>query len=264
MKYTPYITRYTIKDMQEIAETRGGKCLSENYENSLTKLTWRCEKGHTWEATPVIIRQGGWCRQCNKTARRKLSLKEMQQLAISRGGKCLSEEYINKESNLIWRCKEGHIWSAKPGNVKNRSSWCPQCAQYSARLTIAEMHQIAKNKGGECLSEEYTNNATKLKWRCGKGHVWEARPLNIRSGYWCHQCGKDSNWLTIQEMQQLAKRKDGKCLSEKYINKDTRLTWQCEKGHIWKVRPYIIKKGKWCPACALNRTKTRKSPQIKN
>ena len=54
---------------------------------------------------------------------------------------------------------------------------------------IEEMKRLAKNRGrGECLSNEYKNSDTKLKWRCSLGHEWEAKPSNIKIGKWCPEC----------------------------------------------------------------------------
>ncbi len=35
-----------------------------------------------------------------------LTLKECQDLAISRGGECLSTEYINQGTSMQWKCKK--------------------------------------------------------------------------------------------------------------------------------------------------------------
>ena len=43
--------------MQEIAESRGGKCLSSNYLNAHAKLLWECSEGHQWEAIPSNIKK---------------------------------------------------------------------------------------------------------------------------------------------------------------------------------------------------------------
>lgn len=48
----------SIETMKKIAEERGGWCLSDNYINQLTKLTWKCSEGHIWETTPKTIRKG--------------------------------------------------------------------------------------------------------------------------------------------------------------------------------------------------------------
>ena len=45
---------------------------------------------------------------------------------------------------------------------------------------------------------------------------------------------------TIEEMQKLAEERGGKCLSKKYRNRYSKLTWQCKEGHQWDA----IYKGK--------------------
>ncbi len=105
------------------------------------------------------------------------------------------------------------------------------------KLTIEDMQKIAKRRGGLCLSNQYLNTSTKLKWQCREGHIWEATNDSIQQGHWCPKCSfkkiGDSRRLTIEEMQAIAEQRGGKCLSEKYINTDTKLTWQCKEGHSW-------------------------------
>ncbi len=55
---------YTIDDMRELAESRGGQCLSTEFSGIGSKLTWRCWFGHEWEATPVCVTAGHWCPEC--------------------------------------------------------------------------------------------------------------------------------------------------------------------------------------------------------
>ncbi len=57
--------RLTIEERREIGEKRGGECLSPEYVNAHTKLRWRCEKGHEWEATPNHVKRGSWCPYCS-------------------------------------------------------------------------------------------------------------------------------------------------------------------------------------------------------
>ena len=35
---------------------------------------------------------------------------------------------------------------------------------------IEKMREAARERGGECLSDDYVNANTKLKWRCAEGH----------------------------------------------------------------------------------------------
>ncbi|WP_449701810.1 zinc-ribbon domain-containing protein [Acidicapsa acidisoli] len=111
------------------------------------------------------------------------------------------------------------------------------------------MRQIARSRGGACLSREYTNSRTKLTWQCKDGHQWEASPLNIKLGKWCPACAGTQKG-TIEEMRRIAKSRGGRCLSVKYINSRAKLAWQCKKGHQWEALPSSIKQGHWCSRCA--------------
>ena len=48
----------------------------------------------------------------------KLSLTHMHSLAYLKEGKCLSNEYVNNKTQLLWECKEGHQWQSRPNNVQ--------------------------------------------------------------------------------------------------------------------------------------------------
>ena len=48
-------------------------------------------------------------------------------------------------------------------------------------------------------------------------------------------------------MRNLAKQKEGFCLSEKYVDNKTKLLWRCKQGHEWWAKPELIKNEHWCP-----------------
>ena len=54
----------------------------------------------------------------------------------------------------------------------------------------------------------------------------------------------------IKQLQRLAKKRGGKCLSLTYKNSVTKLDWQCAKEHQWEALPGNIKQGTWCPYCS--------------
>lgn len=362
-----------IAEMQILAISKGGKCLSKKYTNSNTKLLWQCIKNHTWEARPGQIKMGHWCPACSGNQPHTIS--DMNRIALLRGGKCLSTEYINGTTKMLWRCSNGHVWRATPRSVLH-NHWCHYCTSHTGEeitrvifermfdvkfpkakpvwllndrgnsmeldgfcdklrigfeyqgeqhyknvkiftnydITIRsvddllkeklckengiilihipyyieytdlqdfiitecqkkhieipntrkvhlidlgnfnprdlqELKKLAKSKGGMCLSNSYFNGTTKLKWQCVKGHVWEARPFNIKQGSWCPVCwGRQK--LKIEDMKVLAAKRGGKCLSKKYVNSEYKLTWGCSVGHKWDTTPHNIQKGRWCPICA--------------
>lgn len=182
------VARYTIQDMRLLAEQHRGKCLSKKYQGAHHHLRWQCQRGHEWKAQPTNITSGHWCPEC--AAQKPGTIEEMRQIAAKRGGKCLSKRYINSKTKIMWQCARGHIWEALPLNVKNKGSWCPDCAG-KKRGTIDAMQEIAAFRGGKCLSNAYVNALTKLTWQCSNGHKWESTPSSIKNRRsWCPVCAK--------------------------------------------------------------------------
>jgi nucleoside-diphosphate-sugar epimerase len=60
----PLTKQYTLSDMQELAKSRGGECLSKEYADLKTRMNWKCAFGHEWEATPKSPLTGHWCPEC--------------------------------------------------------------------------------------------------------------------------------------------------------------------------------------------------------
>lgn len=52
-----------------------------------------------------------------------------------------------------------------------------------------DVHAFARSRGGRCLSVQFIDRASPLRWDCGHGHEFEASPrLLIEGGYWCPTC----------------------------------------------------------------------------
>lgn len=240
--------RHGIEKMQEIARNKGGECLSREYKNRRTDLTWRCQNGHVWKARPGNIVKGGWCRKCFFESQ-KDTLDDLKQFARTKGGKCLAKRYEDTNQRIEWECGSGHKWIARPGQVKH-GSWCPHCSG-TARGTIEEMKEMAEERGGQCVSSKYTNSTTKLLWECEKGHKWKSTPNSVKVGNWCAVCSGTKKH-TLSEMKVLARSRGGRCLSSSYQNNKVPLLWECDKGHTWKTKANTVLLGRWCPHCARN------------
>ncbi len=59
--------------------------------------------------------------------------------------------------------------------------------------------------------------------------------------------------LTIDKMNEVAKQRNGECLSTIYINAQTKLIWECNKGHQWGATFHNVQRGTWCPKCAIQK-----------
>jgi len=125
-----------IEDMQTVAANKGGKCLSPIYLGSRAKLEWECSEGHRFKLTPHRVRnQNGWCTVCNKRDKANKRLQLCKEVAVSRGGKLISDAYIfGRREKLLWECEAGHQFLASPRHViSGMKSWCPEC-----KLTYSE------------------------------------------------------------------------------------------------------------------------------
>jgi hypothetical protein len=116
----------TLQRLKAWAALRGWVCLSDEFLERKTPMTWRCDKGHEWTSTSSCIKQLKGCPVCYRE-RRYHTLATMQALARERGGECLSPSYKNVNHKLIWSCHRGHLWMTQPYKII-LGHWCPQCA----------------------------------------------------------------------------------------------------------------------------------------
>ncbi|MFZ4740196.1 MAG: zinc-ribbon domain-containing protein [Bacteroidales bacterium] len=251
-KCCPYCKRETVISLQfakqEIAkqkalerkQLRAGKELKRNL--SAQKLEPRKLQAAILNSKPKIDR-------------RQLSIEKMLAVANSKGGECLSPNYIKDTTPLLWKCKESHTWEATPNSIK-AGCWCPSCATNN-QWSFADIIEIIEKRNGKCFSNSYINNYSKLDIQCEHGHKFTTTVKSIKIGGWCPQCAIDERAkkkrLSIDDMNVLAKRKHGKCLSVSYTNSTTKLLWGCKNGHQFYSRPGNVQTGYWCPTCSLNK-----------
>jgi len=174
---------------KNLANERGGKCLSTDYDNSSSKMLWECGRGHKWSACLASVQSlKTWCPYCMGMI---VSTDDIKNLAINNGGKLVSPEYKGAFVKLQWSCKNGHIWWSTPDRIK-QGSWCPKCKQCkknNVKHNLKTFQQIASDRQGKCLSEHYEGFGKDLIFQCKNGHVWSARPYNIlHRKTWCRKC----------------------------------------------------------------------------
>ena len=237
-----------FRRLRDIVERRGGEIVPPGYTNFQTPLHVRCARGHTWAPWAKSIDEGAWCPTCTEEA----LLAELRALAERRGGECLARSCRSGHERLTWRCVQGHRF-VSTGNRVKQGKWCGRC-RGTVRGDIERMRRTAQSLGGECLSRRYLGVSTKLRWRCRKGHEWNAVPGSIVQGTWCRLCrtrgGHSLARLSIGIMRQMATDRGGVCLSAIYQGTRVPLRWRCARGHKWMARPGQMRRGQWCPVCA--------------
>ncbi|MBA3550301.1 MAG: hypothetical protein H0T76_27820 [Nannocystis sp.] len=243
--------RPKLSSLRAHAQDLGGECLAEEYRGGVEGLPWRCREGHTWSAPWGRVRGGAWCPLCARDPMRhyrpRLTLDVMRIYAARYGGQCLSDRYVHSSAKLVWRCAEGHVFEALQAAVV-AGQWCSQCAR-ARRGSLSGLLAMARDRGGECLEDEYLGVDVPYRWRCSEGHEWSAVARRVVRGAWCPVCAS-RNLRELETLDELAAERGGVCLSRTHMNMETPMFWRCARGHDWVEVPALIKGGSWCPVCA--------------
>jgi len=247
-----------LENVREIAEKKGGCCLSDQYIKNRAELKFKCSKSHKFLLTYASLTRGAWCSLCRKKELKDKELNRFKILAEKKGGLCLSTNYENKFSTLKFQCKKGHTWSVGATGISS-GRWCAECSREdTCSKELQKLNTMAEKKGGKCLSTTFSRTDVKLKWQCKEGHIFNAMPKSIRKGTWCRKCSgkiiaEKVRKYTIDQLQKLAAKKGGRVLSKEFLSITKHLKWQCKEGHIWMAVPTsIIHAGRWCNICYID------------
>ncbi|HEY0931366.1 MAG TPA: zinc-ribbon domain-containing protein [Gemmatimonas sp.] len=176
--------------LDEISTSRGGRCVTRVFQGWSTALTWECTKQHQWKAAPTsILHQGSWCPACAGQVGPSINL--LRTKAEARRWTLVSTAYVSAKEKLLFRCSVGHETMLSSDNFQ-RGRGCGVCKRLSAGATqrhcLKDVQAAATLRGGECLSTAYQNSQQKLRWRCARGHEWEATWSSASKGSWCGLC----------------------------------------------------------------------------
>jgi len=134
------------------------------------------------------------------------------------------------------------------------------------KIVLQDLVDFAKFKNGKFLSENYINMHTKYLWECNVcTYKWLSSFANVKyHDSWCPNCAGTMK-KTLQDAMELAKANGGNCLSNKYINNQTLMQWECGKcNYIWSAAYGSIQQDSWCPKCADRKRGLNKRDNIEN
>jgi len=160
-----------------------------------------------------------------------------------------------------WKCSRGHIWQKSPnGRTSSKIRGCPVCA--GRRIQIG-FNDLATTHPNLCLEivegdpqKVSAGSHNNFKWRCSKGHTYEALVVNRAVGK--SGCAKCINRGTSQRYETLAKSFPEIALEavgwdpSKVSGGSGQIRkWRCPEGHIYEMK--IDKRtlrGHNCPFCS--------------
>ena len=170
------------------------------------KVWWKCEKGHSWQATINHRSKGTGCPFCSgRNASKGVNdletiypqLAEQWDYEKNQGIKP-SEISAHSHKKVWWRCKYGHEWQALISNrAKGRN--CPICGNKKVLSGYNDLEtqspELAKQwhptKNGKLMpTDVLPSSSKKVWWLCEKGHEWQAT-INNRQKRNCPECSKE-------------------------------------------------------------------------
>lgn len=249
-------------------------------------ITFKCNDHGSFETSWDSFRALRNCTVCRKEnnliLEREKYFNEFIEIIKEKEATFISGEYINAHSKLIVYCKNNHFYETCLNNLKN-GHWCKKCNFENSRYTIEEIKKIANEKGGECLSNEYSGNYKDiLIWKCAKGHVWKNSLYNVNNhNTWCQECRKEGfkkeenkvnynkvNKLSWKYIESIVRYRSGQILVFNKASPPTinmRLKIKCGNGHIFdrSIDDLIYSDDRWCRECNIKKFKLYEYYKVK-
>ena len=241
---------------------------------SMYKAWWKCEKGHSCQASIYArVSRGRGCPYCvgQKTWKGYNDLATTHpdiaaQWDYEKNGDLKPEDVTaGKDMKVWWKCGKGHRWEALVYSRKNGNG-CPFCAGAAVLQGFNDLATLKpellkewdyeKNHGMD--PENISPGAGKYAWWvCGKGHRWKAMVSSRCAGRNCPFCtGRKvlkgfNDLMTVNPA--LADEWD---YSSNDIRPDSitagssrRIWWKCARGHKWLATVAGRTSGTGCPYC---------------
>jgi len=126
-----------------------------------------------------------------------------------------------------------------------------------------ELQQLISPKNIKCISNIYIDSKTPLLFECNIcEHKWHTTSCRIKHNKGCPKCNNQLRG-TIDKMKKIGQKMSMLLLSDKYINRYSKLKWKCMNcHHVWLAFPNNTVRGVGCPECAkIKRSMTRKHNQ---
>ena len=232
--------------------------------SSNKKVTWKCNLGHIWNATVNNRAKGDGCPFCGG----KKVLKGFNDLATVKPeiakdsfGWDPSTVTVSSHQKKEWKCVNGHIYLMAV-SAKTNGNGCAYCANQKILKgfnDIATTHpELVKEAFGWDPTNYILGTQTRLKWKCGKGHIWIARGADRKRNSGCPFCAGVKVLTGFNDLNtlfpEIAKEAFGWDPKKVLSGSGKKLSWKCSEGHKWKTdvfhRTGVDKTG--CPTCSVS------------
>ena len=252
--------------INKIVSDRFGK-LIDGYKSSKTKLKIICSDGHEFMISPHKLYDGKWCPKCTNSISEELTRfifeeiysKKFEKFKFWHKNHFIELDGYNKDLNIAFEYN-GIQHYRKNGFIRTDDQLKHQQYLDSLKVEYCEENNI------KFVIIPYTINHYDIV-------DYLKRELDIDSDIKINYNDFTNTYsyskIKRKELESYASNKDGRILE---LGSDF-VKLECKRGHIWKLKNYLLKKGVWCRKCYLidgythlvnNRTSVLSFIEIKN
>jgi len=208
------------------------------------KMSWKCRKGHRWDARVADRQAGNNCPYCSN-ARVLSGFNDLESLnptlAKEASGWNPSDFLAGSALKKPWKCKKGHNWNAA---IRDRfgGSGCPICANQTIEVGFNDLKtthpELAKEADGWDPTQEFAGTRKSMNWVCASGHKFKSAGYSRVAGRGCPICSnkkllKGFNDLATTHPQLAAEAEGWDPTLVTFGMGGKKLKWRCSKNHIY-------------------------------
>lgn len=257
---------------QELNNPKDGTTI---HPGSHKKVTWKCNKNHTWDASVVSrVQSQSGCPYCSG---RKPILGETDlatthpKFATTLVDPALATTLKATSTKKVqWRCTNNptHIWESTP-HTRTRAALnkgCPTCNPRH-NTTLKNRKLIGDNYPNitdlainpDTVKTLSVGSGKKVTWKCQHGHIYDMAVRKKINGQGCPVCAGKTIVPGINDLatthphlvNQLSNPIEATTTSK---SSEKILTWVCENKHTWNAPVYARVSGHGCPHCCVKGT----------
>lgn len=253
-----------IKKYRDIITKNGGTALFEDsdYVNAQTKLKVKCKDGHEFMITPSNLNINRWCPICKTLTSELIAIKSIEHMLKAKFIKTHPKDLINDQ---------GHVLEFDGFNEELNIAIEYNGIQHYEHVDFF-------HRDGNSLEKQQRHDQIKIQYCKDHNINLIVVPFDIddipkfiydelcKLGYEVDNY-KDFDVNVVRalkskqdEISALILSKNGKWLNGEYMNRDSKLTLECDKHHQFTTSyKQLFTNKSWCDKCAHFMTDDRKT-----
>ena len=250
----------------ELAKEADGWDPTQVSKGSPIKRIWKCEKSHTWSATPNDRSRKNEGTNCPYCANQKLLVgyndletthPELAKQAFQWDPKSKVAGSGNKVS---WKCNYGHIWKATINSRAGQNIGCPICSNKKILKGFNDLATTNPTLASQAYKWDPSTisggSSKAAQWICENKHTWTASvsARNLQNEG-CPYCSNQKILVGYNDFAtthpELASEADGWDPTKYNAGSIEKVSWICPLQHRYKST--IRDRGRRntnCPVCA--------------